>query len=425
MNQGYPKRNSGSPRVKPVRPTLNTPPVGRHPAPPCTRGPTASATHRRSLWNSGNGVWGARATHAVLACVALAAFAHGTVAAAQQVKAQEREALYYQKQEKDAVKCVLCPNFCVIPEGNRGFCRVRTNRGGTLYSLVYGAPCAVHVDPIEKKPFFHVLPGTLSYSIATVGCNMGCVFCQNWQISQSSPERSVTYDMPPQKVVEGAIKENCATIAFTYTEPTVFYEYMLDIAKLAKERGVACVMHSCGYINPEPLRELCKYLFAADIDLKGFNEDFYRKMGQGHLEPVLETLKTLKKEGVWIEITNLIIPGENDEPAQIRAMCGWIKENLGDEVPVHFSRFYPSFKLQNLPPTPVETLESARDIAHEVGLKYVYVGNIPAHPGESTYCPQCKKIVVQRLGYTVLGNNIVDGRCKFCGYEIKGKWSAK
>ena len=334
----------------------------------------------------------------------------------------ERLALYWHKLADNIVNCVLCPNRCVIPDGKRGFCRVRTNRGGKLYTLVYGAPCAVHVDPIEKKPFYHVLPGSRSYSIATVGCNMGCVFCQNWQISQASPEEAATFDLPPEKVVEEAIKARCDTIAFTYTEPTVFYEYMLDIAKEAKKRGVKCVMHSCGYINTEPLKELSKYLYAADIDLKGFSEAFYRKMGQGHLQPVLESLKTLKGEGVWVEITNLVIPGENDSPAEIKAMCQWIKENLGDEVPIHFSRFHPNFKLQNLPPTPVETLERARDIAMGVGLKYVYVGNIPGHPGESTYCPNCKKTVVHRIGYNLLANNVVGGKCKFCGYEIKGQW---
>jgi pyruvate formate lyase activating enzyme len=338
---------------------------------------------------------------------------------------REREARYYRKLDGGAVQCVLCPNFCSIGEGGRGICRVRRNRGGALYTLVYGAPCAVHVDPIEKKPFFHVLPGTRSYSISTVGCNMRCVFCQNWQISQAAPEESVSYDLPPEKVVEGALQNDCATIAFTYTEPTVFYEYMLDIAKLAKEEGVKCVMHSCGYINPDPLRELCRYLVAVDIDLKGFSEEFYRKLGQGHLAPVLETLKVLKEEGVWIEITNLLIPGENDEPALIRSMCKWIKDNLGDEVPLHFSRFYPAYKLQNLPPTPIETVERSRKIALEMGLKYVYVGNIPGHPGESTFCPNCKKMVLQRLGYTVMSNNIVKGKCKFCGYEIKGVWSNK
>ena len=355
--------------------------------------------------------------------LALHPTARCSAAQSEKTNAREREALYYHKTEKGTVQCVLCPNLCVIPDGKRGFCRVRTNRGGSLYTLVYGAPCAVHIDPIEKKPFFHVLPGSRSYSIATVGCNMGCVFCQNWQISQASPENSVSYDMPPEKVVEGAIKEQCETIAFTYTEPTVFYEYMLDIAKLAQARGVKCVMHSCGYINPEPLRELCKYLFAADIDLKGFTEEFYKKMGQGHLQPVLETLKILKEQGVWIEITNLVISGENDEPEQIKAMCQWIKDTLGDSVPLHFSRFYPAYKLQNLPPTSVETLENARDIAMQVGLKYVYLGNIPAHPGESTYCPNCKRNVLQRLGYTIINNDIVDGKCKFCGTDIEGRWS--
>jgi pyruvate formate lyase activating enzyme len=352
----------------------------------------------------------------------LAFLLHGQAFSEAAAKGGEREALYYQRLESNRVNCRLCPNMCVLGEGQRGRCNVRMNRGGSLYTLVYGKPCAVHVDPIEKKPFFHVLPASLSYSIATVGCNMRCVFCQNWQISQATPSEAITTNLGPEEVVDGALREKCATIAFTYTEPTVFYEYMLDIAKVAQAKGVKCVMHSCGYINPEPLKELSKYLLAADIDLKGFDDEFYRKMGQGRLAPVLEALKTLKDEGVWIEITNLLIPGENDKDDQIRKMCLWIRENLGDYVPVHFSRFYPQYKLQNLPPTPIETLERAGKIATAAGLKYVYVGNMPGHPQESTYCPNCKKNVLHRIGYRVLSNDIINGKCRFCDYEIKGKW---
>lgn len=320
------------------------------------------------------------------------------------------------------VQCALCPNRCIMEPGRRGLCTVRINRDGALHTLVYGNPCAVHVDPIEKKPFFHVLPGTLSFSISTAGCNMRCAFCQNWQISQATPEEVSGYNLPPEKVVDEAIKALCQTIAFTYTEPTIFYEYMLDTAKAAKEKGMKCVVHSCGYINPEPLKELCKYLFAADIDLKGFSEGFYQRMGQGHLQPVLDSLKIIKEEGVWLEITTLVIPGANDDPKEIRAMCRWIRENLGEDVPLHFSRFYPAFKLQNLPPTSVETLERAREIAMEEGLRYVYIGNLPGNPAESTYCPNCKKNVLHRIGYEILSNDIVKGKCGFCGYEIKGRW---
>jgi pyruvate formate lyase activating enzyme len=228
--------------------------------------------------------------------------------------------------------------------------------------------------------------------------------------------------MTPEEVVEGARRSNCKTIAFTYTEPTVFYEYMLDTAKKADAKGVKSVIHSCGYINAEPLKELCKHLYAANVDLKGFTEEFYNKMGQGRLQPVLDAMKVIKGEGVWLEITNLVIPGANDDPETIRAMCKWIKENLGDDVPVHFSRFHPNFQLRNLPPTPINTLERARDIAQETGLKYVYIGNVPGHPAESTYCPGCKRAVVRRMGYTILSVSIKEGKCAFCGYEIKGRW---
>ena len=336
-----------------------------------------------------------------------------------------REARYYQALSKSIVQCALCPNRCVLAPGQRGLCTVRENRGGKLFTLVYGTPCAVNVDPIEKKPFFHVLPGSSSFSISTAGCNMRCAFCQNWQISQARPEEVSASWLPPDAVVDNALAEGCATIAFTYTEPTVFYEYMLDTARAAAAKGVSCVLHSCGYINEEPLTELAPFLTAANIDLKGFSEEFYRKMGQGHLQPVLDTLVTLKRLGVWLEITNLIIPGANDDPGQIEKMCAWIKEHLGDEVPLHFSAFRPAYKLERLPQTSRQTLEKAREIASAVGLKYVYIGNYPGNPGESTYCPRCKKNVLHRIGYRIESTDIVDGKCRFCGYVIRGIWSLK
>ena len=334
-----------------------------------------------------------------------------------------RVASYWNRVRDNIVQCVLCPRRCVLDVGRRGVCTVRINKDGMLYTLGYGNPVAVHVDPIEKKPFFHVLPGTNAYSIAVAGCNMRCLFCQNWQISQARPDEVTAYDMPPEKVVEGAIKANCPFIVYTYTEPTVFYEYMLDISKLARQKGLRNGMHTCGYINREPLEELLKYMDAVNVDLKAFSEEFYRRMGMmAELKPVLETIKTIKEAGVWLELTNLIIPGQNDDPGRIRAMCVWIKENLGDEIPLHFSRFVPQFRLQNLPPTPVEKLEEAYNIAKEAGLKYVYIGNVPGHPQENTCCPKCKKLIVGRLGYTILENNIADGKCKFCGERIAGIW---
>jgi pyruvate formate lyase activating enzyme len=334
-----------------------------------------------------------------------------------------RVASYWNKVKDKIVQCVLCPRRCVLDAGQRGFCTARINKDGTLYTLGYGNPVAVHVDPIEKKPFFHVLPGESAFSLAVAGCNMRCLFCQNWQISQSKPDEVTAYDLPPEKVVDAAIKAHSPFIVYTYTEPTVFYEYMLDIAKLARSRGLKNGMHSCGYINQEPLKELLKYMDAVNIDLKGFNPDFYRRMGaMAELTPVLETLKTIKNEGVWLEITNLIIPGQNDDPKEIRAMCRWIKDNLGDSVPLHFSRFMPSFKLQNLPPTPVEKLDEAYRIAKEEGLKYVYIGNVPGNEHENTYCPNCGKLVIKRLGYQVSMVGIKDGKCNYCGYSLEGVW---
>jgi pyruvate formate lyase activating enzyme len=334
-----------------------------------------------------------------------------------------RVASYWNKITGNIVQCALCPRRCTISDGNRGVCTVRVNKGGTLYTLGYGNPVAVHVDPIEKKPFYNVMPGEKAFSIAVAGCNMRCIFCQNWQISQARPDEVRAYDLPPEAVVSEAIKTGSRFVVYTYTEPTVFYEYMLDTAKLAREKGLKNAMHTCGYINEEPLKELLKYMDAVNVDLKGFNEDFYRKMGAfAQLEPVLETIKTVKQEGVWLEITNLIIPGINDDPEEIRKMCVWIKDNAGADTPVHFARFRPMFKLQNLPQTPISTLEEAYRIAKDAGLDYVYVGNMPGHAGEKTHCPACKRVVVDRIGYRVIENNIKDGKCGFCGKEIAGIW---
>ena len=356
---------------------------------------------------------------AIILAVFVISFFHPSYAA----DTVPRIASYWQKGAGNTVQCVLCPRRCVINPGQRGVCTARVNKDGTLYTLGYGNPVAVHIDPIEKKPFFNVMPGENAFSIAVAGCNMRCIFCQNWQISQAKPDEVTAYDMPPEAVVSEAIKSNCKFIVYTYTEPTVFYEYMFAISKLAHEKGVMTGMHTCGYINEEPLKALLKYMDAVNVDLKGFNEEFYQKMGAfAQLQPVLDTIMAVKKEGVWLEITNLIIPGMNDDPKEIKKMCAWIKENLGEDTPVHFSRFMPMFKLQNLPPTPVSKLEEAYNIAKDAGLNYVYVGNCPGHPGENTYCPQCKRIVVGRHGYEVTEYNIRDGKCKYCGKKIAGIW---
>lgn len=333
-----------------------------------------------------------------------------------------QEAMFYKKLDKKTIQCQLCPNFCTLKNEMRGFCRVRETRDGKLYSLVYANPTAIHIDPIEKKPLFHFLPATTAFSIATAGCNFRCKFCQNWEISQFKPEETVNHYLPPDQVVEKAIKYGCSTIAYTYTEPSIFYEYMLDTAKSAKVRGLKNIYHSNGSLNPEPAQKLAVYLDGANIDLKGFSQDFYSKVSQGHLETVLDTLKILKKNKVHLEITNLIVPPLNDDMAMIKKMCIWIRDELGKDVPLHFSRFHPTYKLKNLTPTPTKTLEEARNVALAQGLEYVYIGNIPGHEAENTYCPNDNKVVIKRTGYRVLENNVINGKCKFCGTGISGVW---
>ena len=330
---------------------------------------------------------------------------------------------YFTSLEGGEIQCELCPHRCRVAKGKRGICRVRENRDGKYYSLVYGNPCAIHPDPIEKKPFFHVLPGTISFSLATAGCNFQCKFCQNWEISQAFPEDIYSFEVPPELMVNRAKEIGARSMAYTYVEPTIFYEYMFDICQLTKKAGLLNVTHSNGFINPAPLKNLCKVLDAANIDLKGFTETFYRELCSGELTPVLETLKTLKREKVHLEITNLIIPTKNDEISVLKEMCLWIKKELGTDTPIHFSRFYPLYKLKTLPPTPVSTLERARAVALSVGLEYVYVGNIPGHEGENTFCPKCKKMIIQRTGYMVGEINLKDGKCRYCGKPIPGIWA--
>ncbi len=329
---------------------------------------------------------------------------------------------YFTQLEGKKIRCELCPHQCEVDSGERGHCNVRENIDGKYYSLVYGNPCAVHVDPIEKKPFFHVLPATGSFSIATAGCNLNCKFCQNWEISQARPDDTHNYDLPPEKVVEYAVKYKCRSIASTYVEPTIFFEYMTDIGRLARKQGILNVMHSNGYINTAPLKELCDHLDAACIDLKGFTDDYYKNMTGGTLKPVLETLKYLKERGIHTELVNLIVPGYNDNTDQIRQMCRWIKKELGSGTPLHFSRFHPQYKLKSLPPTPVATLDQARKTALAEGLHFVYIGNVPGHEGEHTYCPKCKKIIIQRIGYQIESLHLKDGACEYCGEAIPGIW---
>ncbi len=331
-------------------------------------------------------------------------------------------ASYWESLDGNWVRCGLCPRRCVVPPGGRGYCEVRENIDGVYYTLTYGNPCAIHVDPIEKKPFYHFLPTTTAFSIATAGCNLDCKFCQNWHISQARPEELANYDLPPEELVEAAVRSGSQSIAYTYSEPTIFYEYMLDCAKLAHARGLRNVYHSNGFIEPEPLRELCEYLDAANVDLKGFTEQYYSDMTDGSLAPVLRSLKILKEEGVHLEITTLLIAGQNDDPETLAAMCRWIRDNLGASVPVHFSRFHPQHRLRNLPPTPLERLEVARNIALREGLEYVYVGNVPGHEANNTYCPVCSAELIHRIGYSVEVRGLDGGRCSECGAAVDGVW---
>ncbi|MEW6088736.1 MAG: AmmeMemoRadiSam system radical SAM enzyme [bacterium] len=320
------------------------------------------------------------------------------------------------------IQCTLCPKECKLYEGQKGDCRVRIHLDGKLNTLVYGRPCAVHVDPIEKKPVYHVLPGSAAFSIATAGCNLHCKFCQNWEISQKDAEETTNFNMPPRDVVNNALSSGSKSIAYTYSEPNVFYEYVLDTAKLAKKAGLKNIIISAGYINPEPLKEISEFIDVYKVDLKAFNDKFYQEVCSATLQPVIETLKNLKRFGVWTEIVNLIIPTLNDDLAEIRKMCQWIKTELGNDVPVHFSQFYPQYKLKNLSPTPLETLLQSRKIAAEEGLRYVYLGNIPQGEWNNTYCPNCKNLLVERIGYFVRQVQINSGQCKFCKFKIAGIW---
>lgn len=322
----------------------------------------------------------------------------------------------------ESVKCDLCPHRCMLNNGQRGFCRVRECRNGKLYTLVYELPCSLHADPIEKKPIFHMLPGSKSFSIATVGCNSRCKFCQNWQISQVGPEEAKNVKFTCKQVVQEALDTGCRSIAYTYSEPNVFYEYMIDTARLAKAKGIKNISVTGGMINPRPLRELAKYIDAANIDFKAFDDNYLKTICAQNLKSITETIKISKESGIWVELTNLIVPTLNDSLDKIKEMALWIKKNVGAETPLHFSRFWPMYKLKNLPPTPVSTLEKAREAALDAGLEYVYIGNLPGHEGNNTYCPSCKSLVIGRKGYTITSINMVGSKCKGCGHRIPGIW---
>ncbi|NCA75090.1 MAG: AmmeMemoRadiSam system radical SAM enzyme [Alphaproteobacteria bacterium] len=332
-----------------------------------------------------------------------------------------KESPYYAVTPK-GVQCKICPNNCILREGLESICRTHVVKDQKLYTIAYGNPCSVHVDPIEKKPLFHYLPATPSFSIATAGCNLACLNCQNWEISQKSPTETENTELFPRQVVEQAVKSGCKSIAYTYSEPIAFYEYTFDTARLARARGIKNLLISNGYINEKPLRDLALYLDAANINLKSFSDDIYARLNGGSLQPVLQTLKILKELGVWLEITNLVVPSWTDKPDMIAEMCAWLMNNGFADAPLHFSRFHPLYKLTGLPYTPLSFLEKARDIALKAGIRYVYIGNVPGTPAENTYCPKCKKTVIERRGFNISQNNLKNAACKFCNTPIAGVW---
>ncbi|MCP4700003.1 MAG: AmmeMemoRadiSam system radical SAM enzyme [Gammaproteobacteria bacterium] len=323
------------------------------------------------------------------------------------------------------VICELCPKYCSIPAGRAGDCRVRVNLEGKLYSTIYARPSAVHVDPMEKKPLYHFYPATPILSIATAGCNLHCTNCQNWQLSQrGGEEMEVVYRAPPQAVIQAASRHGCNSIAYTYSEPIVFYEYMYDTSVSAHAQGLKNVMITAGYINPKPLRRLCKVLDATNTDLKSFDDQFYRSNCTATLKPVLDALVIFREEGVWVEVTNLVIPTLNDDLSMIRRMARWIRDELGAGTPLHFSRCHPMYRMRNLPSTPTETLVRARNEAMDAGLEYVYIGNLFGHEAESTRCPRDNTLLIQRIGYKIQTYNLLDdGRCPVCREIIPGVWA--
>ncbi len=333
------------------------------------------------------------------------------------------EARHYRKHPDREVECLLCPRLCRLGDKERGYCGVRENDGGIYYTLVYGKACSANIDPIEKKPFFHVLPGSDAFSIATAGCNVNCKFCQNWQISQARPEQVPHFDLPPQAVAAAALKYGCATVAYTYTEPVVFFEYMIDSSEAVHREGLRNCVVTGGHIRPEPLQDLVKVVDAVKVDLKAFRQDFYTSYVRGDLQPVLDAIRAIHMAGVWLEIVYLVIPTLNDDAGDIRRMCRWMKQEIGPDVPLHFTRFQPMYLMKNLPPTPVSTLEVLRDVAVQEGLHFVYIGNVPGHSAENTNCPVCGKTVVERFGMTLKSIRLEKGACLYCGLPIPGIWA--
>jgi pyruvate formate lyase activating enzyme len=334
-----------------------------------------------------------------------------------------REGFSYKKLNNNKVVCSICPNRCLLTPGDRSVCRSKVNMNGTLYSLAYGNPCSVNVDPIEKKPLFHFKPRSKTFSIATAGCNFRCLNCQNWEISQAKPEEVRNYELFPDDVVEATQQIGAPSIAYTYSEPITFFEYMFETARLANENGIHNLLISNGYINRKPLLELCQFLDAANINIKSLSDTIYRKLNGGRLKPVLDTFQTLHEQGIHFEMTNLVVPGYTDDENMIKEICQWIISNLGPNYPLHFLRFFPKYKLDRLPSTPLSTLIKFRKIAMSEGIRYAYVGNVSYPEGNNTYCHKCKKLLVERTGYFIPTYNMVGNQCKYCQTIIPGQWT--
>ncbi|HKA31711.1 MAG TPA: AmmeMemoRadiSam system radical SAM enzyme [Candidatus Binatia bacterium] len=335
------------------------------------------------------------------------------------------EALWWRNEPDGRILCTLCPRYCRIGEDQAGFCYIRRNVGGKLYSLGYGRPTGFAIDPVEKKPLNHFLPGTGILSFGTAGCNLGCRFCQNWSISKARLDEAGSVAATPEEIVALALRRRVPSVAFTYNDPVIWGEFAIDVSRLARERGLKSVMVTAGYITPEARPEVYRYIDAANVDLKAFTERFYHKLTFSHLEPVLDTLKWLKREtDIWFEITNLMIPGENDEPEETKKLCDWVLENLGDEVPLHFTAFHPDFKMTDKPRTPASTLKRARAIALSLGVKYCYVGNVFDEEGQTTYCPECQAPVIRRSWHEILDYKLIGGHCA-CGAKIPGRFASE
>jgi len=330
-------------------------------------------------------------------------------------------AKWWEPTDSNKILCTLCPRYCKIGEGQPGFCYIRQNHNGKLYTIGYGRPTGFAIDPVEKKPLNHFLPGTAILSFGTAGCNLGCKFCQNWSISKAKLDDFNALISSPEDVIMLAKRYSTPSIAYTYNDPTIFGEYVIDISKIARQEGINSVMVTAGYIDKDARKDVYKYIDAANVDLKGFTERFYNKLTFSHLTDVLDTLVWLKNEtDIWFEITTLLIPDENDSPEEIKRESDWILENLGDSIPLHFTAFHPDFRMMDKPHTPAETLTTARNIALETGIKFVYVGNVHDLEGQTTYCPNCNTKLIKRDWHSVLSNKIVDSKCYKCKAVVPG-----